>query len=182
MKKLVILVSALSMACALNAASYVWGLASGDFQDHSGNELYTGTAFLYLGTVTASGTEFSTAGATYIASAGFDDTLWAYGQPSTETIQNSDAIASTAAGQSYSIVLLEESGVTSLDGYEGYYAIVNGTSIEGSIPGVTVTKYADFTNGTDSAYTTSYMAAPEPTSGLLLLLGMAGLALKRKRA
>ena len=27
-----------------------------------------------------------------------------------------------------------------------------------------------------------YAAAPEPTSGLLLLLGMAGLALKRKRA
>ncbi|MBR3923740.1 MAG: PEP-CTERM sorting domain-containing protein [Kiritimatiellae bacterium] len=29
---------------------------------------------------------------------------------------------------------------------------------------------------------TEVSAAPEPTSGLLLLLGMAGLALRRKRA
>jgi len=31
-------------------------------------------------------------------------------------------------------------------------------------------------------FTTTGTIAPEPTSGLLMLLGMAGLALKRKRA
>ena len=48
----------------------------------------------------------------------------------------------------------------------------------------------DFTAGTgfDSAYTFStanagaWQSVPEPTSGLLMLLGIAGLALKRKRA
>ena len=36
--------------------------------------------------------------------------------------------------------------------------------------------------GTNKFYGQSWQAAPEPTSGLLLLLGVAGLALKRKRA
>ena len=47
----------------------------------------------------------------------------------------------------------------------------------------------NFTNGSKFAtatakidYASGWTAAPEPTSGLLLLLGMAGLALKRKRA
>ena len=47
----------------------------------------------------------------------------------------------------------------------------------------------NFSNGvgftTETAkinYASGWTAAPEPTSGLLLLLGVAGLALKRKRA
>ena len=39
-----------------------------------------------------------------------------------------------------------------------------------------------FGNGTGTATAWTAAAVPEPTSGLLLLLGMAGLALKRKRA
>ena len=38
--------------------------------------------------------------------------------------------------------------------------------------------YGTFAAGTQGGWT----AVPEPTSGLLMLLGMAGLALKRKRA
>ena len=41
--------------------------------------------------------------------------------------------------------------------------------------------FGDLT-GTKNASAWTAVAAPEPTSGLLLLLGMAGLALKRKRA
>lgn len=183
MKKLMILVSAIALACASQASSYVWGLASGDYQDHNGNELTTGSAFFYLGTVTATDTAFVTAGATYIASSGFDEDYWAYGSTDTASLQSSESITSTAAGQVYSIILLEKSGVSSLDNYEGYYTIVNGESAAGVLPGATNTYFADFINGTASAYTTSSMAAvPEPTSGLLMLLGMAGLALKRKRA
>ena len=38
------------------------------------------------------------------------------------------------------------------------------------------------TPGAKINYASGWVAAPEPTSGLLLLLGVAGLALKRKRA
>lgn len=174
------------MACAAHAASYTWGLSSYDYQDHDGNPLETGTAFLYLGTVTASDTAFDTSAATFIASSGFDANYYAYGKVDSDLqMQTSDAIASTTAGQAYSIILLEKSDVASLDGYEGYYTIVTGESLRGEIPGATVTYFADFVNGTDSAYTTSQMGGspiPEPTSGLLMLLGMAGLALRRRRA
>ena len=107
--------------------------------------------------------------------------FYAFGKPNTEDLQSSELITSTSGGQVYSIILLEKNGVTSLDGYEGYYTIVTGESTAGVIPGVTTTYYADFTNATASAYTTSQMV-PEPTSGLLMLLGMAGLALRRRRA
>ncbi|MBQ6341074.1 MAG: PEP-CTERM sorting domain-containing protein [Kiritimatiellae bacterium] len=43
---------------------------------------------------------------------------------------------------------------------------------------------SDTWSGAGFTYATggNFTAVPEPTSGLLLLLGMAGLALKRKRA
>lgn len=185
MKKLLIMASIATTAMFANAASFVWGLGSGDYQDHEGNVLETGTAFFYLGTVTASESAFDVASATFIDSAGFDMDNYAYGKVaalSASDLQSSDAITSTAAGQKYSIILLEKSGVSSLDGYEGYYTIVSGTSGDtGVLPGATNTYFADFANFTSSAYTTSQMV-PEPTSGLLMLLGMAGLALRRRRA
>lgn len=183
MKKLLAFASAIIVASAVHASSYVWGLGSGDYQDHEGNVLETGTAFFYLGTVSASATAFDTSAATFIASSGFDSDYYVYGKIDTSDLQSSDAIASTAAGQAYSIILLEKSGVTSLDGYDGYYTVVNGESTLGTLPGTTVTYYANFSDFTTSAYTTSNMSAvPEPTSGLFMLIGMAGLALKRKRA
>lgn len=71
-----------------------------------------------------------------------------------------------------------------LAGFEGDYVLYNGTSEQGTIPGASVEYYARFLRaGEIEASNWSTMSAvPEPTSGLLLLLGMAGLALRRKRA
>ena len=46
--------------------------------------------------------------------------------------------------------------------------------------GVTVTGLGKFIGGGTSGTAVTWTAAPEPTSGLLMLLGLAGLALKRK--
>ena len=61
------------------------------------------------------------------------------------------------------------------------------TKIWGLFPprhGATVTYYADFTDYNTAIGSSDWatMAVPEPTSGLLMLIGMGGLALKRKKA
>ena len=185
MKKLLSFTLATLLACAINAAQFNWGIAGGEYYDQNGDELYTGTAFLYLGTVTASDTAFEVGTATFLASSGFDSVNWAYGNVATEAndLSSNDSLLSTAANQAYTLILLNKSDVTSLDGYEGFYTLITGTSAEEVLPGATNTKYASFVNYDAPISTTTEMGAvPEPTSGLLMLLGMAGLALKRKRA
>ena len=190
MKKLMTIVSGIALSFTLHAGSYVWGFGSGEYYDHGGNEYLTGTAFLYLGTVTASSSAFDTSAATLIASGGFDDTFYAYGNVDSDNLSSHDSI-DTAGNQDYTLILLEDSSVASLDGYEGYYAMVSGTSVQQAVIGATPVYYADLISY-DAVTMSSQMAAaptppgpdpaPEPTSGLLLLLGVAGLALKRKRA
>jgi hypothetical protein len=182
MKKIIIAMAVICAAVFANAANFVWGSAGGEWYDKDGSELYTGTAFLYLGTVTASDTAFDLSGATLLASTGFDDVNWAYGNLDAANPSSSSSLATTTAGQAFSIILVNKS-VATLEGFEGNYAIMTGTSEERALPGATVTYYAEMLNSDAPVYTSNTMAAvPEPTSGLLLLLGIAGLALKRKRA
>lgn len=182
MKKLIITVAFACAAAFAQAANFTWGSGGGEWYDQNGDEMYGGTAFLYLGTVTASDTAFNTASATLITSSGFDSDQWVYGNYDVDNMSSSDLVTSTDAGQAYSIVLVNKA-VSTLDGYEGEYTILTGSSARGQLPGATVTYYASFVNDTAPVTTSSTMGAvPEPTSGLLLLLGMAGLALKRKRA
>ena len=184
MKKLIILSATLALVCTVNAANFVWGSAGGEWYDKDSSDLTAGsaTAFLYLGTVTASATAFDLTGKTLLASSGFDDATWAFGNIDTDNLSSSADLANTTAGQLYSIVLVNKN-VSTLEGFEGNYTILTGSSLEAAVPGATVTYYADFINS-DAPITLSntMTAAPEPTSGMLILLGMAGLALKRKRA
>lgn len=188
MKKLLIIASAIAMACSAQAASYVWGFANeGDYVNKNGDAFDSGTAFLYLGTVTASDSAFDFSGATYVTSAGYvDDYFGAVASPI-----NSDAVTSTTAGQAFSLILFDKAGMTANDlgTFEGDYVLYTGTSSEGVIPGTSGNTYfADFTRtGEVGASDWQTMSAagptpiPEPTSGLLMLLGMVGLALRRKQ-
>ena len=181
MKKIMTMVAAVTIAGIASAANFTWGLGSADFYDKDGETFMDyGTAFLYLGTVTASETAFDLSGATLLTYGGFDAENWIYGNLNADALSSSDSLVSTAAGQAYTIVLVNKN-VTSLDGFEGNYALVNGVSEQESVPGATVSYFGKFENY-DTIMTSNTMAVPEPTSGLLLLLGMAGLALRRKQA
>lgn len=185
MKKLMIVASAITMACSLQAASFIWGNCSFDYTGPNGEADYDGgKAFLFLGTVTASATAFDTSSATLITSTLFDDTNWVYGNVDTDNLSESDAVTSTAAGQDFTLIVVDKD-VASLNGFEGNYYLYTGTSGEpGVLPGVTPVYYAQFTDTNPIANWEAMGGTPipEPTSGLLLLLGVAGLALKRKRA
>ena len=96
------------------------------------------------------------------------------------TVKNSTA---TDATTYYAAVLLVYN-----DGTQDYYmANLATATTDATGSGATVTNLGKFVGGGTSGTATSWTAVPsesvpEPTSGLLLLLGMAGLALRRKQA
>ncbi len=192
MKKLMMIVSSMAVACSVQAASMVWGFSSSDIMDSTGQymgDAVQGVAYLYLGTVTSDGKSFDTSSATYVAQSGQNgDYTFGAMDP-----VDSDKVSSTAAGQAYSLILVEDNG-KALDSYDGNYILVSGTSTQGADP-MTSATWAIFTNPTAyGASDWSTMTAgggggggggqggiPEPTSGLLLLVGGAMLALRRKQ-
>lgn len=193
MKKLMIAFAAVAAAVTLNASQYSWGFTNANNADHTGTYLESGTALLYLGTVSYdAATGWNTTGATLLGTAGQDPSLYTFGPISPDASNPAnDAIVATG-GQVYTLILTETSGVTGIDNYEGWYFLETGTSgktqyLSGSDPVIVASMYsATLTSGIAGEGGNWQMAqaaaVPEPTSGLLLLLGVAGLALKRKRA
>ena len=188
MKKLMIAVAIICAAAISQGAIYNWGFSGNGGEIYqAGTEEYleNGTAFLFLGTVSASDTKFDTSKATLITTGGYDDSVYAFGQVGTNPANMpSHNLITTDGGQAYTLILVDKDGLSSLDGYEGNYFLATGTSAQGAAPGATVTYYGEFLNNAE-IYGNSWStmsAAPEPTSGLLLLIGVAGLALKRRRA
>ena len=187
-----ILASAVAMACSLQAASYVWGFSNGETVAPDGAYFGEGTysdasAFLYLGTASIADGKLDLSALTLVTSVGAmnPDPEFNWGYFGSSGMPSSSLVA-TDQGQAYTLILVSQEGLDSLTEGDTYQMIVaNGTSKIVAQPGAGDTTYfADFTNGTQYAAGawTSATVAPEPTSGLLLLLGVAGLALKRKRA
>ena len=184
MKKLLIALGAVVVAATVNAATVMWGGAFST-PDDLDTTLPTGTQFALL----YSTTDFSGA-ATSVSGFTVGDTANNGG-----TIVDVYAINSEQSGNFEFSTPWDNTGKD----VNGYYAILTLNDAGdkaaymylGDISGTTATSpqeyliynegWADLTKSlTTGGYTAS--VAPEPTSGLLILLGMAGLALKRKRA
>ena len=196
MKKLVMFGAAVALAMSMQAGSFIWGLAGGcdDPLGTSGGWYEGGSAFLYLGSVTFADGKWNTSGATLLASGGFDSASgMGYGEldSGVATLPANDAVNSTG-GQAYTLILLDGTGVGSLASYtgEGKYAYIEsgtsgsnyrmvGTDVEYYAAMVSDTWVDNLANG--GPWTELKGDVPEPTSGLLLLLGGAMLALRRRR-
>jgi hypothetical protein len=183
MKKILIAISAVAIASVVNAASLQWGgtFSTPDLGDTlpSGTQfalLYAASDFSGAATTVSGFTKGATAdnGGTIVdvyAIDGGDSGNWEF--------QTTWDNAGKDVNGYYAILTLNATGDTAAYMYLGDVTGTTATS---------PTKYLIYNEGwadlskslTTGGYTTA--VAPEPTSGLLILLGMAGLALKRKRA
>ena len=92
-------------------------------------------------------------------------------------LASSGVPAGTTAVKIFAVIVDDDSF-----GDDTHYVV---TTASGNVktPAATTTNIANFNISNSATLNPSnWTAAPEPTSGLLLLLGIAGLALKRKRA
>lgn len=184
MKKILIAISAVALGISANAAALNWSTwaYSGADPDADGAWLTGGQAYLVMVTDTSAfavSDALAVTGGSIVDSAAFQDgTVYGNWQDTAALTDGSKyyfAVITTTAGSGIDIPNTGLYGVDTNGGTgtaSGYYEVTWNAST-----GVTF--------AADGGYAGSSMAtavAPEPTSGLLLLLGMAGLALKRKRA
>ena len=187
MKKLMIAAAIICSAVIAQAASLKWGGAIADPNyatsgSDSDYQAYPATAMLLWSATAFADAATQVDGATVGSTANNGGTV-----VQTYSIGATEATSAWAFTSDYNKVGQDVNGyyavlVTSGDGKSAsYYEI-------GSVSGDATTA-ANLTINSDWGGTTflqqgGYTAtvAPEPTSGLLLLLGVAGLALKRKRA
>ena len=186
MKKLMVALAAVAMAAGVQAAAVGWGGATANAAFDSGIAagstaylIFSATAFdpstatkLDLGTKTTD--NGGTVVSTYTTTAG-DEAQWAF----FATYESGDL---TKINGYYAIMMVDAAGDANKASYM-YVGNISGATETSS--GLTMTFNNEWKNNdylSMNGYAATVVNTPEPTSGLLLLLGMAGLALKRKRA
>ena len=177
MKKLIVAAAIVCAAACSQAASFVWGNFTHSISNWEGSSNYKdGMMYLYLGEVGyTEGKGFDLSSATLVTSGGYDGVPDIYGKNGISGFSQSDLV-DDRGGEAFTLILTE--GGKSLDAMADgdHFVLRTGTSSKSA-----VVEFIDRNTISASDWTT-YSAIPEPTSGLLMLIGMAGLALKRKRA
>ena len=184
MKKLLIAAVAVAVAACAQAASFSWktSMSGKVYSPSDTTALLSGTFDAYV---------FDAAAVTqdFLVSAYNGGTLNLSGSSisTTKGSLNNGTIAATSleygsVGSTYSLYF----AALVTDGSDEYLFIsnaANGTGVEGKTTTVNLNGKATSTFAADAGYHgAGFYAVPEPTSGLLMLLGMAGLALRRRRA
>ena len=163
MKKLMIIATMAMAAFACNAATVNWKVTAGNMYASNGTDKYTGVFALYV-----TGGDLSS------------DLL----------VYTKDAVVNgTIANQAFSTVDTLTVGTA----YDFYFVLTDGsltftssvlTGKTAAETGATLVNFGSMQSATQNPanWVGGGEPAPEPTSGLLMLLGMAGLALRRRRA
>lgn len=181
MKKLMMALAIVATAAVVQAASFDWKTSATGKLYEAGTTtlLASGTAYIFDAAAT---TQQS------VLDAFAQGNIWTTG-----SLDNKAVASGVIAGTSGEAFAYGTAG----NSYDFYVAVLNGDSLFISdtvnVAAQAVSyKQANFNlkaasqlaASTSSTFTAGgwYSAVPEPTSGLLLLLGMAGLALRRKQA
>ena len=151
-----------------SAASYNWK-ASNDWYSPDGNDDLSGTAYIFDGSIYGISAVIDGLSGGSLGNALQNQAL-SYGAFD----MNGTGLTDDGADAAHMFVVVVN------DAGDGYWAsTMQDIAINDAIKGGAT---ASFAFGSVENVSFTAMPTPEPTSGLLLLLGMAGLALKRKRA
>ena len=161
MKKLLVLAAVVVAGVAANAASWKWTAANIYSPTDSETKLTGGTATLYAYLSSADASTAVSLTTATVSSGSISKTF----EDTTNTI----------AGNDYSFYFILESG-----DYSYTSAVVGPKAAQAT--DTTTVGFGNLKTATTTGGGWQATAVPEPTSGLLMLLGLAGLALKRKRA
>ena len=182
MKKLVIGIVASVIAVAANAAAVQWNV-TGIAADPAGTawngyKLYLCDASVY--TASALAADLASGKFDALSTSGFVQATSASVQQGTSSQAKISATyrgGDYTGGESYTFYTLVLNGEGSA---ATYFTISQDVTATAPGTGYMAMSFTNLTSGAQTAWTTT--AVPEPTSGLLMLLGMAGLALRRRRA
>ena len=186
MKKLMIMLIAVALAAVSQAATFSWKTYTGQYVYQSGtsSKLSSATAYLFDASV-VSQTALLTG-------------LFAEGE-NKKSITDFAALSTAKTSSSGAISATEFTGGVAGETLNTYFAIIDGDNVFIStvasavgletgtaaltFKGVTTPSKAVATEFSGTASAAGwYTAVPEPTSGLLMLVGLAGLALRRRHA
>ena len=183
MKKLIMGLAAVALAGSLHAATAAWGMSN------DGSKTYANaTVYMVLNSSFDAAIAALNAGGADIATtmAGYD--LNADVKTANSKGAANGAYGNAQPGESYNWIVVMSGGAAIADGMQYYstaaisYATMDAAGAIAS--GAATPQTYSLVDSTTNLFTgtSGTIGAPEPTSGLLLLLGVAGLALKRKRA
>lgn len=178
MKKLMFMLAAVAVAASVQAASVKWTCTNvkEDGTAVSGIAYFVNAATLSQATLATftSASDFTTAlSGAYSWTPG---TAGNYGN----TVANADfGLADATTGYSAYLVIFDTATITDESKY--YTTVVKNFDTYGGTETVSV-GWAGQSSRISSVGWTAVSDVPEPTSGLLMLVGLAGLALRRKRA
>ena len=199
MKKLMIALGVVALAVSANAAAVTW--SSGALKTPanadggwSSTAITSGTATGYFWII-----DSATYNSLYNADASkmIDNVMGKYAKIEGNSVTITDSTYKTPTTATTAITYKDDGGYTAGDtayaaiiyvyndgtaGASDYYIANVGSWTFASSSNKTVGNMALKLGGTSTTDLGGWQSVPEPTSGLLMLLGLAGLALKRKRA
>ena len=199
MKKLMMALGVVALAATVQAATFRWYNGGPIYQAGSETAYVTsGTAYLFSGTGQADLLSGYVAAIAADSSSGIAYLTGASGYIGSATINGASSFSATTVPSASITSGRAVWSETTTDTSRNYYQVlVEGDNIYISdtlavtVKGTgnsniqfynTESKGTSLKQAADGYAGGGWYAVPEPTSGLLLLLGMAGLALKRKRA